>query len=144
MCQLGLLVDGGPALKPASLLSNAQALLEHMEKFRCPGHQYHTPLEGGTRTRQAQIYPPKFCRELVQGLQRQIAEDEAAACFPAEEAIDADPEDEPMGPEDLGPEVMQPKEPSTSAQRLLVQKVHRNLGHLAADELLRIMRAAGA
>jgi hypothetical protein len=78
-CQFGLetsAAGGGraPALKPTRFMSSARAVLEALSK-KCPGDHVHAPLLGGTRARDAAVYPPALCKAIAEGASEQLRRD---------------------------------------------------------------------
>jgi hypothetical protein len=81
-CAYGLQAStpgGGQALakKPTRFMSSAPAVLEALSR-RCPGGHPHAPLVGGTRARDAAVYPPGLCEAIAQGASQQLRLDNCA------------------------------------------------------------------
>ncbi len=81
-CAFGLQTntqDGGraPAMKPTRFMSSAPAVLEALSR-KCPGGHAHAPLLGGTRARDAAVYPPGLCKAIAQGAAEQLRRDNRA------------------------------------------------------------------
>ena len=81
-CAFGLQtsVPGGgqaPAKKPTRFMSSAPAVLEALSR-KCPGGHSHAPLVGGTRARDAAVYPPGLCEAIAQGATEQLRRDNRA------------------------------------------------------------------
>ncbi len=62
-------------MKPTRFMSSAPALLEALSR-KCRGGHGHAPLLGGTRARDAAVYPPGLCKAIVQGATKQLRRDE--------------------------------------------------------------------
>ena len=82
MCQFGMTTseEGGvqaPARKPTRFMSSSPAILEALTR-RCRGDHSHAPLLGGTRARDAAIYPPELCEAIAQGTAEQVRRDDRA------------------------------------------------------------------
>jgi hypothetical protein len=82
MCEFGLTtsVEGGgraAARKPTRFMSSSPAILEALSR-KCRGDHVHAPLSGGTRARDAAVYPPGLCRAIAQGTAEQLRLDERA------------------------------------------------------------------
>ena len=81
-CQYGLtsVTDDGrevPALKPTKFMANCPGMKQTLNR-RCNGPnrcREHSRLEGGQRTRQAQVYPRGLCEALVEGVKIQKKRD---------------------------------------------------------------------
>ena len=67
MCSVGLTCPQSklPILKPARVVSSDPGLVACLRACRCPGHQSHAHLEGGSRTRAAEVYPTKLCQRVA-------------------------------------------------------------------------------
>ncbi len=81
-CAFGLQTstqDGGqaPAMKPTRFMSSAPAVLEALSR-KCPGGHSHATLLGGTRARDAAMYPPGLCKAIAQGAAEQLRRDHRA------------------------------------------------------------------
>jgi hypothetical protein len=81
-CQYGLTTtaaDGtpAPAKKPTRFMSTSPAILEALSR-KCPGGHVHAPLLGGTRARDAAVYPPALCKAIADGAAEQLRRDAAA------------------------------------------------------------------
>ncbi len=66
-----------PAQKPTRFMSSAPAMLDALSK-RCPGGHSHASLLGGTRARDAAVYPPGLCAAIAQGAAEQLRRDNRA------------------------------------------------------------------
>jgi hypothetical protein len=64
-------------MKPTRFLSSAPALLEALSR-RCQGGHAHATLLGGTRARDAAVYPPGLCKAITQGAAEQLRRDESS------------------------------------------------------------------
>jgi hypothetical protein len=76
MCQFGMMtsVAGGgqaAAKKPTRFMSSAPAILEALAR-KCGGEHVHAPLLGGTRARDAAVYPPALCKAIAEGASEQL------------------------------------------------------------------------
>jgi hypothetical protein len=70
------------AKKPTRFMSSSTAILEALSR-RCAGDHPHAPLLGGTRARDAAVYPPDLCRAIVEGAAEQLRRDDRAYCIAA-------------------------------------------------------------
>ena len=83
MCRFGMEavdpVDGiaKPIQKQTAILTNSYEVAQRLNRScpnRCPDkscHHQHLRLEGGTRCKQAQVYPREFCRAICEGIAAQ-------------------------------------------------------------------------
>ncbi len=90
-CEFGLettTADGRRALamKPTRFMSSAPAVLEALSR-RCQGDHVHAPLLGGTRARDAAVYPPGLCEAIARGAAEQLRRDERARHAPGLHAV---------------------------------------------------------
>ncbi len=81
-CAFGLQTstpNGGraPAKKATRFMSSSPAVLEALSR-RCPGGHSHAPLVGGTRARDAAVYPPDLCEAIARGAAEQLRRDNRA------------------------------------------------------------------
>jgi hypothetical protein len=79
-CEFGLetSADGGgraPAKKPTRFMSSSPAVLAALSR-RCQGGHAHAPLLGGTRARDAAVYPPALCEAIAEGAAEQLRREE--------------------------------------------------------------------
>mgnify|MGYP002806614889 FL=1 len=58
-------------------MGSAPAVLEALSR-KCPGGHSHAPLLGGTRARDAAVYPPGLCKAIAQGAAEQLRRDNRA------------------------------------------------------------------
>ncbi len=70
------------ARKPTRFMSSSPAILEALSK-KCPGDHEHAPLLGGTRARDAAVYPRGLCQAILQGAAEQLRRDDRAGCIAA-------------------------------------------------------------
>ena len=77
LCEFGLKVSPSdrPSLKPTGFMVNSKYLARRLAK-RCTGSHEHQALEGGTLTKQAEVYPPGLCKAIVKGLKEEVEEKE--------------------------------------------------------------------
>ena len=66
-----------PAKKPTRFMTSAPAVLEALSK-RCPGGHAHAHMVGGTRARDAAVYPPGLCAAIARGASEQRRRDSQA------------------------------------------------------------------
>jgi len=87
-CQFGLQTSPAEALnlKPTGFMVNSAHIAKQLAR-RCTKDHEHQPLEGGGRTRKAEVYPPKLCRAIIQGLRQEVAQ-EAARSYVMEIALE--------------------------------------------------------
>ncbi len=64
-------------MKPTRFMSSAPAVLEALSR-RCQGGHVHAPLLGGTRAKDAAVYPPGLCEAIAQGAAEQLRRDNRA------------------------------------------------------------------
>ncbi len=57
-------------------MSSSPAVLEALSRT-CQGGHAHAPLLGGTRARDAAVYPPGLCKAIAQGAAKQLRLDQA-------------------------------------------------------------------
>ena len=74
MCAFGMKIEDQHVLKPTKWLTNCDAIAMALS-VGCDGTHSHLPLIGGTRSRQAQVYPVDLCRTIVKALRRQLKAD---------------------------------------------------------------------
>ena len=60
--------------KRATFMTNAPEIAKKLRRM-CHGEHEHLRLEGGGRTKQAEVYPDELCKEIVRGLKRQMEKD---------------------------------------------------------------------
>jgi hypothetical protein len=82
MCEFGMTTrtSGGgqaSARKPTRFMSTSPAILEALSR-KCRGDHVHAPLLGGTRARDAAVYPPGLCQAIAQGAAEQLRRDDLA------------------------------------------------------------------
>ena len=74
LCQFGLETVNqgmrGPAKKATGFVTNSVEMAKELDKT-CPGIHQHVTIMGGSRTKQAQIYPPDLCRAICNGAYRE-------------------------------------------------------------------------
>jgi hypothetical protein len=81
MCAFGMetsSADGkgrAAARKPTRFMSSSPAILEALSR-RCPGDHVHAPLLGGTRAKDAAVYPPGLCSAIARGAAEQLRRDD--------------------------------------------------------------------
>ena len=90
-CEFGLetSADGGgraPAMKPTRFMSSSPAVLEALSR-KCQGGHVHAPLLGGTRARDAAVYPPGLCEAIARGAAEQLRRDDRAQSAPGLHAV---------------------------------------------------------
>ena len=148
MCAFGMNVDGkGLNLKPTGLMLNSPCIAARMNR-RCSGDHEHVSLMGG-KAHKAQVYPKKFCQEIVKGIKDQVRADgcwevnnevyvmeddegeEPGDAEPGEGQIVSDEAGEGGGPEDI-----------VQSEKDAVMKLHRGIGHPALPDFIRFMKAA--
>jgi hypothetical protein len=86
-CAFGLRTstqDGDSALakKPTRFMSSSPAVLEALSR-KCQGGHAHAALMGGTRARDAAVYPPGLCQAITLGAAEQLRRDERADWYAA-------------------------------------------------------------
>ena len=76
MCEYGLIIEDGPVQKRTAVMTNSPEAAKRLGR-QCrnrgngPGGHKHTPLEGGGRCKQAQVYPRDFCRAVCESVAAQ-------------------------------------------------------------------------
>ena len=65
------------ARKPTRFMSSSTSILEALSR-KCPEDHWHAPLLGGTRARDAAVYPPGLCQAIALGAAEQLRRDERA------------------------------------------------------------------
>jgi hypothetical protein len=90
-CEFGLQTsaEGGKwalAMKPTRFMSSSPAVLEALSR-RCRGGHVHAPLLGGTRARDAAVYPPGLCKAIADGAAEQLRRDDRALHAPGLHAV---------------------------------------------------------
>ena len=73
-------------MKPTRFMSSSPAVLEALSR-RCQGGHVHAPLLGGTRARDAAVYPPGLCEAIAQGAAEQLRRDDRAQGAPGLHAV---------------------------------------------------------
>ncbi len=86
-CAFGLETSaqgGGRALarKPTRFMSSSPAVLEALSR-KCQGGHAHASLLGGTRARDAAVYPQGLCQAIARGAAEQLRRDERADWYTA-------------------------------------------------------------
>ena len=86
MCEFGMETtsagDGrrAAARKPTRFMSSSPAILEALSR-KCRGDHAHAPLLGGTRAKDAAVYPPGLCHAIALGAAEQLRRDARAHCI---------------------------------------------------------------
>jgi len=155
-CASGLSVSPeGLSRKSSACVSNHPGLLHEMSKLKCAGDHVHVPLQGGLPAK-AQEYPVGLLRAMLKGilltLDRNDKKHHSYGEFDEDEEQRLGGEEDPDD-EDLGFRLRAPQTPSpaitrpvlvTQKQKELIHKLHANLGHLPVDQMLTLLKAAGA
>ena len=150
MCQYGMNIDQeGLNKKTTGILTNSEEVAKRMSR-RCQGGHEHSPLMGGKAIK-AQIYPKKFCEEMVKGIKAQFLKDgswdeEWAGHVYVEELDDQEDEDEvPEEEAEVSREVAgegQGGSDISPQEKEALQKLHRGVGHPSLRDFIRFMKAA--
>ena len=79
-CRLGMTAAGtngekGLAKKRTRVLTNSRHIPRLLERARCSGDHEHVVLQGG-RAAGCQVYTESFCAAIVEGLKREIADEQ--------------------------------------------------------------------
>ena len=147
MCRFGLSVSGDKLdKKPTGILTNSEEIFSQMSK-RCTEDHVHESLEGGEKTRRAQIYIEEFCKQTMRGLSKQLHQDQKMRHhFPAEDGELTDEEEEEIEePQEQAIEIaaeIQGTYTPTEAEKKAILKLHRGIGHPQLPDFIRFMKAA--
>ncbi|CAK9083538.1 Retrovirus-related Pol polyprotein from transposon RE2 (Retro element 2) (AtRE2) [Includes: Protease RE2 [Durusdinium trenchii] len=144
-CELGLQVcPEGPSRKTTALATNHLGVAAVMSQYQCRRSHEHVRLENGL-PKKAQVYPPDMVRSLIQGIL--MGASEFVGATHVDDVIDED-EAEQEGVE------RQPRTPGTlqrdlsdqltEEQKKKITLMHLNMGHLSKDQMLAMLKAAGA
>ena len=70
-CMFGLLSKEGKLVKkPTGFLTNSPQVARELSRV-CNKRHGHQPLKGGSRCRDAQVYPPELCKAICKGAARE-------------------------------------------------------------------------
>ena len=71
MCRHGMKLGNDLVYKPTRWMSSGRLIVEALA-LRCSGDHSHGRLFGGSRSRQAQVYPALLCKHIMQGFVKQM------------------------------------------------------------------------
>ena len=78
MCAFGMQIKDGGLMhnvkKRTKFMTNASRIARRLSKSCSKDHD-HIRLEGGSRTRQSEVYPEGLCKEIIRGLKDQMRDD---------------------------------------------------------------------
>ena len=97
-CQFGLTDEANGHLhyKPTGFLTASKSVKEHLHQL-CPRDHYHSPLEGGQKTKRSQAWPPELCRAMLDGFIEELTDRSLRAAFAGDYEDEVVMEDNPMG-----------------------------------------------
>ena len=159
MCCFGMNVDGrGLNKKPTSWLTDIPELWSILA-VRCNKSHFHQPLTNG-RPAKAQVYPPKLCRALAEGIRKALTREGVAL---NNDYMAVEHEGGPNDKDQRTPEVLHEEEDEehddglldgelrgeqdgeyspTGPEKNAILKVHKAVGHPQRGEFVRFLRAA--
>ena len=141
MCAFGMNVTGnGLNLKPTRWLTDMEEVAQRLNR-RCDGSHEHEALEGGNKTRLAQVYPPELCRQLAKGIQEHLTKKCPQKQYILEVFAEEESEAEEIEDDDNSGEAEEEYEVSEEEKKMIL-KVHRAVGHPQRPEFIRFLRAA--
>ncbi len=96
-CEYGLCdqQSGLPHLKPTGFLTASPGVKKQLSR-RCQGLHVHQPLEGGRRTKEAQQWPERLCKAMLDGFLAELHERTVMAAF-HEAAVEEEEESYDLG-----------------------------------------------
>ncbi len=140
-CAVGLsVVDGVLSKKTTGILTNHIGIASLLSQCQCTGDHEHQRLENGLTSR-ARIYPDEMIQKIVDGIIFQNKGFKMSFNF-------VELEDEEIVDEET--EVMEQNNNSEAEDRITalekdkVRALHNNLGHVPAEKMLTLLKAAGA
>ena len=91
-CRFGLYdrTNGLPHQKRTGILTASPGVKENLN-YLCDGSHWHSPLEGGNKTRLAQEWPEAFCQAMLDGLCADLDDNITKVAFPAEFQMEESP-----------------------------------------------------
>eukprot|EP00913_Durusdinium_trenchii_P035579 g33295.t1 len=141
MCAFGMNVTGnGLNLKPTRWLTDMEEVAQRLNR-RCDGTHRHEALEGGNKTRLAQVYPPELCRQLAKGIKEHLKKKLPQTHYILEALAEEESEAEEIEDEDNSGEAEEEYQVSEEEKKMIL-KVHRAVGHPQRPEFIRFLRAA--
>ena len=157
-CAAGLqVVPDKLSRKPTSAITNHIGIARELSKFQCSKDHMHQPLQGGLPDK-AKVYPLRMVQAVLRGIEWQLEKEANMILFfngvedPLQEEQElggeADPDDETSQPVLRAPQTPspagKPEVTITKRQKEMVAKLHVNLGHLPIEQMLSMLKAAGA
>ena len=97
-CQFGLIdsTNGFLHLKPTGFVTASDPVKQLLSK-RCSGDRVHSPLEGGQRTKRAQVWPRQPCQAILKGFIMELEERSLHAAFGGEFEAEMEEKLHPLG-----------------------------------------------
>ena len=150
-CMTGLAVQGEPNKKMTGIVTNHLGIAALLSQYQCDHQHSHQPLVSGLPAK-AQIYPQKLVQILLRGISNNVDKANYVEGWPQEEQVE-DPQmnqhsedlEEELDREVERENVVNPGRATISdIQKKKVQLVHTNMGHLPRDQMLLLLKAAGA
>ena len=155
-CAVGLSVDGKQlSRKTTGIATNSFGVAAVLSQCQCSKGHEHLTLESG-RPHLARVYPPHLLHKLIDGIRVQLREFKSWAGFDddLEEALDEEVERQGSGipgtpqPVPRTPMVgggpLQVDFALSPAEKEKLRLVHVNMGHLPKEQMLMLLKAAGA
>ena len=160
-CAAGLSVLSGLlSKKPTCCITNHLGIIRELSKLVCSGDHPHVPLQGGLPAK-AQEYPVGLVSALLDGIRWWLRRSNSWSLFNGveedafenEQALGGDGEDLEEEADLSRRQLSAPQTPSpvkaramsiSPRQRDLVNKLHVSMGHLPRDQMLAMLKAAGA
>ena len=145
MCAVGMFCpkERLPILKPTRIVTSDPGLVLALRSCRCPGHSAHAHLEGGAKTKQAEVYPYKLCKKIVTYFSSRDEEVEPNHDIFLNTDDEADSEREDDESPD-NPAAEAEGENQRISYSAMIQKLHVNTGHASVPQMLRLAQRARA
>ena len=157
-CAVGLSVDGKQlSRKTTGVATNSLGIAAVLSQCQCSKDHEHLVLESG-RPHLARVYPPNLLHKFIEGIRVHLQEFVTAFSWPSfdddlEEALDEGVERQGSGIPGTPQPV--PRTPIfgglpeidatlSSAEKEKLRLVHVNMGHLPKEQMLMLLKAAGA
>jgi len=150
-CMTGLAVDGIPNRKTTGIITNQLGIAALLSQYQCNHRHQHQHLVGGLAAK-AQVYPQKLIKILVDGLNFEKGGLSFVETEPEDQIEDPHMDNPKTLEEELDKEIEKGGEklPTSSSstltelQKKKIQLVHTNMGHLPREQMLILLKAAGA
>ena len=144
-CELGLQVsDQGLSRKATGIVTNHTGIAFLLSQYQCTKTHHHVHLESGL-PKKAQTYPKNMIQVILDGL-RIGASDFIGVQVGSQELVGEDSDSEVPVPQPRTPGTLN-KDMSpllTPEQKKKIQLMHLNMGHLPKEQMLSMLKAAGA